>query len=108
MTENVLKTALSIIEKQSPLNIKETLEVLKRKPIIMMSWGSKDFKNIDNKGLIFKVNGRLHKGYVLISLSYNDTYKVDLINVRGRVIYSISDIYVDMLTETIDGKVEKS
>ncbi len=107
MTENVLKTALSIVDKQSTLNVKETLDVLKHQKLKMMSWGSRDFKNIENKGLIFKVSGHLHKGYVLVSLSYNDTFTVSLLNIRGRVIETITDVYVDSLTDLIDEKVEK-
>lgn len=107
MTEKVIKSAMTAIEKHSILNVKEVLEVLKHQPIKMMSWGTKDLKNLNNKGLIFKVNGNLHKGCVLISLSYNDTFQVDLINVRGRITETITDVYVDNLVDVIDEKIER-
>jgi hypothetical protein len=62
--------------------------------------------NYNNKGLLFTVNGRYHKGYVFVSLDFNDTYTVDIINFEGTILNTYEMIYFDMLTETIDNRIE--
>jgi len=50
-------------------------------------------------GLRFKFTNcpKVRNGEILIVLKGNDTYTVQIFNVRGREIYKASDIYCDML-----------
>lgn len=74
---------------------------------IVMSWGAFSFKGVSNKGLIFAVKGAIHKGFVLVTLNFMDTYDIHLINSKGEQVGdSVTDIYFDQLTEIIDGLVE--
>lgn len=73
----------------------------------VMSWGSHAFKNLDGKGLLFKVKGHKHKGYVLISLDWTVTHTIDFIATNGEVKKRITNVYFDELTERIDEYVEK-
>lgn len=88
-------------------NQNETLRLLKSSGAIMMSWGTSNLSRLGNQGLIFKTNGNHHKGYVLITLNWDDTYEVHLINNRARVLETITNVYWDELVNRIDEKVEK-
>jgi hypothetical protein len=75
------------------------------------SWGSNNFKSgidkEDNLGfLLFKVSGYKFKGSVKISLSFNDTYKVEFID-NKKVVNTMEEVYCDELNERIDEFVEK-
>ena len=87
-------------------NTLETIQLLKNKIEIFWSWGVSGLLNYNNKGLLFTVNGRYHKGYVFISLDFNDTYTVDIIDLKGNILNTYEMIYFDMLTETIDNRIE--
>jgi hypothetical protein len=80
------------------------LTVLKSSGFIFLSWGSHNFRALSNdKGLSFTVNGFVYQGEV--SVVYNagsDTFYVTI----GENTYK--NIYVDMLSEFIDEKVEKN
>lgn len=86
---------------------------------IMWSWGAKEFvalpevKQLDGRlqlgGLQFRVNGRLFKGIVMVSLMGNDTYTVRFCKMyKGRLnckkVYE--EVFCDQLTEIIDRFVE--
>ncbi len=88
-------------------DVKEILVFLQRYNFRFWSWGSKNFSNVDDKGLLFKVNGHHHKGYVLITLDWMDTFDVHIINTRGRVLDTFEGVYIDQLFETIDNRVER-
>jgi hypothetical protein len=88
-------------------------------PMALWAWGSKDYvalnegkmgENYVLGGLQFKVSGMKHKGLVLVRLMGNDTYTVEIGKVwkgewKSKAI--VSDVYCDMLMETIDGLVER-
>ena len=88
-------------------DVRETLSVLKHNLNIFWSWGVSRLTNVHNKGLMFKVNGHHHKGYVLITLDWSDTYNVHLISTHGNIIKSFDMVYFDMLVEIIDSNVER-
>lgn len=71
------------------------------------SWGVSKQINLFNKGLLLRVRGHHHDGYVLITLNWNDTYEVHLVKTNGKVVSSHEDIYCDMLQEFIDEKIER-
>lgn len=75
--------------------------------IKVMSWGACHFRNFDDMGLIFEVSGRKHKGYVLITLDWTDTYNVYLISYSGVIKKEMKGVYCDELTERIDESIEK-
>lgn len=75
--------------------------------IKVMSWAARSFANISGKGLLFRVSGFKHKGYVFIVLDYSDTYTVYLLNLQYDVKKKIEGVYCDELTDTIDSEVEK-
>ncbi|MEI7425150.1 MAG: hypothetical protein WCK10_03465 [Candidatus Staskawiczbacteria bacterium] len=94
---------------------KETIAVLKADFWMFASWGcskmgieGKSETNPDFvKMLLLKVNGHHHKGIVAITLEFNDTYTVHIINNRGRVLNTYTDVYFDQLFEVIDNRIEK-
>ena len=88
-------------------NPKETLEVLKYNRPIYWSWGVSNLINVENKGLLMKVRGHHHKGYVFITLGWDDVYKVHIISTRGNIKETFEGVYFDMLVEVIDNRIEK-
>lgn len=50
-------------------------------------------------GVAFKFTNcpKVRNGTVRVTLAGNDTYNVQILNVRGREIFKASDIYADML-----------
>ena len=88
-------------------NVSETLQVISHNKPMYWSWGVTDLTSLNGKGLIFKVNGHHHKGWVLITLDWTDTYNVDIINNKGEVIQHYDMVYFDMLSELIDNRIER-
>jgi hypothetical protein len=90
------------------INCNETMQQLKAGGIAkLMSWGARNYTNIDNKALLFRVSGFKHKGYVLITLAYDDTYTVYLLKLNGEIVKTMEMVYCDELTDKIDEAVEK-
>ena len=106
--------ALSTIDKvaiikaaaQREFDPKETFQWVRRNPIKTMSWGFNSPTIYANLALSFKVSGRHHKGIVLITLGWDDTYTVRLLNNNWVEKAKFEGIYCDMLNEFIDSKVE--
>jgi hypothetical protein len=105
MTQTI-KEAISPLMKME-FNIKETYDLISSNKPIFWSWGVHDLTNVINKGLMFKVNGNHHKGWVLITLDWTDTYDMYLITTHGNIVSEHHNIYFDELVDRIDTKVEK-
>ena len=88
-------------------SVQETLSQLNVIPQILWSWGMHDLNNIQGKGLLFKVQGHHHKGYVFITLSWMDTYTVRIVGMDGTILNTYENVYCDQLVEIIDNRVEK-
>lgn len=88
-------------------NVNETLQVITHNKPMYWSWGVSKLTSLDSKGLIFKVNGHHHKGWVLITLDWTDCYNVDIISNKGEVIQHYDMVYFDMLSELIDNRIER-
>jgi hypothetical protein len=88
-------------------NTEETLQVLMSDRPIYWSWGVSKLLNVNNKGLLMKVNGHHHKGYVFIVLGWEDLYEVHFISTHGNIKDSKEGIFFDMLVEVIDDRIEK-
>jgi len=85
----------------------ETLQWVRRNRLWCATWGFNSPTNWQNKALSFKVSGFHHKGTVLITLAWNDTYTVRLINTRGTIKKVFEEVYCDDLAELIDEQVER-
>ena len=88
-------------------NMQDTLRVLKMDINVYFSWGVSSLTNFENKVLILKVNGHHHKGLVLISLAWNDTYTVTIASTQNNVKKTYKEVYFDMLVDTIDKHIER-
>lgn len=107
----------NLVDKIKPLlkrdfNPSETLQWLTADRAMFWSWGVSKRIAIKDKegrftGLLLRVNGHHHNGWVLITLEWNDTYEVHLIKTNGTVVSSHEDIYCDVLAEFIDDKIER-
>lgn len=105
MTSNFLATIESI--KKDNFNVNETMQVLTSNLSVYWSWGVSTKINYQNKALILKVSGHHHKGYVVITLDYNDTYNVHMVNTRGTILNEYTMVYFDNLVELIDNRIER-
>jgi len=75
----------------------------------IMSWGIGKFAATvykDMPALKFKVNGRLHKGAVIIALNGADYYEVYLQNGKGTTLIN-DEVCFDELGDLIDEHIEK-
>lgn len=82
------------------------LAILKTNLTIVWSWGFHNPKPMDN-GLSFKVQGFLHKGWVVIEYNEGtDLFDIRLLTDRLNEVKSIENIYVDQLVDVIDDVVE--
>ena len=71
------------------------------------AWGAHAWVHHKDQFLRFKSEGFLHKGHVYIILGWDDTFTVILTSVRGKVISIDEGIFVDMLVQTIDRRIER-
>ena len=86
----------------------ETMQWLKRDMSIYWSWGVSRTVNLWNKGLLLTVQGHHHKGLVLITLSWDDTYTVRFYTSRYNETKPMKQmVYCDVLASTIDRVIEK-
>ena len=69
-------------------------------------WGAHAWTHHKDKFLRFKSEGFLFKGHVYITLGWDDTFTIIYTTIRGKVEDIQTGIYIDMLIDTIDRKVE--
>jgi len=88
---------------------------------VFWSWGASSFKTIPSNyieglgheyegGLMFYVRGHHHKGHVLITLAYDDTYTITLGHVKKGTIKpkkQVLGVHFDEMTGVIDALVER-
>ena len=85
----------------------ETLQLLKASGAVFGSWGTELIIPVEDKALILKVNGMKFDSFVIITLAWDDTYKVDFIDKDSEeVIKSLEDVYFYQLSHKIDAEVE--
>jgi hypothetical protein len=87
--------------------IEETFKLLSYHKIWLMSWGARKFTKFKDTGLFFTVSGFHHKGIVLITLAWDDTYTVTFLSSQWNVKDTFTNVYFDELAEVIDKKVER-
>lgn len=95
----------TVLERE--FNPEETLQVLKSNQAIYWSWGVAKLFQYENKSLFLKVNGFKHKGWVLITLGWDDTYTFRLLNNQYNEVHKETGVYVDEIRNRIDEVVEK-
>ena len=88
-------------------NTRETLLLLQQNKSIFWSWGVSKMVNLQNKGLMFKVSGHHHKGWVLVTLGWEDLYKVYIVSNTGKYLDEYTGIFFEDLQEVIDNRIEK-
>lgn len=88
-------------------NQKETMQWLTFNPLWVMTWAARDFTAYEDKALFFSVSGHHHKGIVLITLGWDDTYTVRLLSSQWNEKAKFENVYCDELAELIDQKVER-
>lgn len=87
--------------------IREQLVTMNPMPVIM-SWGISEWVATSYKdmpALRIKVNGRLHKGYVIVALNGSDYYEVYLYNDKGMTCVH-EEVCYDELGDIIDKAIE--
>jgi len=92
---------------ERPFDANETYALLRQRQQWLWSWGARNFTKFTDKAFFFTVSGHHHKGIVLITLGWNDTYTVRLLSSQWNLKDTITDVYFDQLSEIIDNKVER-
>ena len=85
----------------------ETMQWLTANRLWVMTWGARSFTRFEDKGLFFTVSGHHHKGIVLITLAWDDTYTVRLLSSQWNEKAKFENVYCDDLAELIDTKIER-
>ena len=96
------------IEKTREFDQETTFDFIKSFNAIPMSWGISEVKSYENKALLFRVNGFIHKGKVVILLNVLDYFDVYLLKDDGVVVKKIHDVFISDLVEVIDRNVERT
>lgn len=82
------------------------LSILRTNLNIVWSWGFNSPKPTQN-GLTFKVQGFLHKGWVVIEYNEgSDLFDVKLLSSQLKGVKFIEGVYFDELVDVIDNSVE--
>jgi hypothetical protein len=92
---------------ERPFSMNETLDVLRHNITIFWSWGVSKMHNFENKALVLKVSGYHHKGFVFITLAWDDTYSVYIVSNKGEIQEEYKNVFFDELTEIIDNRIER-
>lgn len=100
------------MEKEYVMHIAQTIgeQLLSLNPApVIMSWGIEEFAATTYRGLPalrIKVNGRLHTGYVIVTLNGSDYYEVYL--QKDKTIECVNEeVCFDELGDVIDRSIEK-
>jgi hypothetical protein len=88
-------------------NPQETMQWLTMNRLWLMTWGARNFTRYEDKALFFNVSGHHHKGIVLITLAWDDTYTVRLLSTQWNEKAKFENVYCDELASLIDEKVER-
>jgi hypothetical protein len=101
------KNTVLVSSVQREFDPKETIQWVLRNKLWAMTWGIRNYNEFDGKALFFTVSGHHHKGIVLITLAWNDTYTVRLLSSKWNEKTVFENVYCDDLAELIDSKVER-
>lgn len=103
---NLWKTVESKFQRE--FNPRETLNVLTYNKPTWWSWRvrPKSIKNFDGRCLVFRVKGQKFRGFVCITLGWEDLYHVHFVTDKFELKESMEGIYFDELAQRIDEKVK--
>jgi hypothetical protein len=101
------KNAVLKSTEERSFNQKETMQWLKANPLWLITWGARNFTRYEDKALFFTVSGNKHKGIVLITLAWDDTYTVRLLSTQWNEKAKFENVYCDELAEIIDINIER-
>ena len=86
---------------------KYIIDILQVQLMVVLSWGFHFPVEIEN-GLMFKVNGFLHKGWVKILYNQGtDLFDITLLDFKQNITKEIEGIYFDELVGVIDNNIER-
>jgi hypothetical protein len=102
--EKLNETVMNLL--MDKFNVIETYTILRSNPSIYWSWGVEKLVNMKGRGLMMKVNSHHHNGWVLITLGWDDYYRVHILTEFGEVLDSYEGICFDELVRTIDDRIE--
>jgi hypothetical protein len=105
---NLLPIVENFSQKGVEFNMKETITVLSYNKKLFWSWKVKKAINYKNKVLILSVNGRYHKGKILIRLNGLNLYDVMFVTTQNKIKKEITDIYDNIFSEIIDNCIESN
>jgi hypothetical protein len=82
-------------------------QVIALDPWSFGAYGSSDFISISEcsdyaGGLSFKVNGKRHKGNVMIFLKWSDVYHIVFMSKEGVPVKAFDNVYCDELIKALD------
>ena len=116
ITKNELETLAknNSGRKVSPEDVRE---ILRSNPIVTMSWGTHQLTAFGNQdgladALAFKVNGKIHKGWVLITLNFLDLFDIYLtkpslaIGSTKGMQPTAKNVYIEDFMQTLDNLIE--
>lgn len=104
MTFEFAQTVKSLQKRSFDPN--ETMQWLTANRMTFWSWGVSKRVNFDNKALALKVSARRWKGFVVITLGWDDIYIVSYMTQTGRIHKTFEGVYCDDLVEVIDNEIE--
>jgi hypothetical protein len=104
MSPKVFELVCSLGERE--FDFEQTMHVLTADKMIWWSWGVSGGK-CSQKWIVFKVNGHHHKGWVVITLGWEDLYKIYIVTTHGKIKHQQDGLYFDQIVEYIDKKIEK-
>jgi hypothetical protein len=104
MNEKVMELSKTLLQRE--FNVGETNDLLNMDMGRVICWGITKRIKVNNGGLLLKVNGHHHKGYVLITLGWEDLYKFHLITDKGVLKESVEGVFFEDLSKQIDQKIE--
>jgi len=76
------------------------------KLVVVWSWGATGWCRMSPYVLRFRVNGKLHRGYVFVCVTHADLFHVVFTTSRNRVVKTVTDVFVDDFVETLDAIIE--
>lgn len=89
------------------MNCAEAKALICQKWHIPASWGARNWTNVKNKALGFKVSGHHFKGVVFVTVNGSDLYDYYLVNAKHDIVKKVTDLYFDQLVDSLDESIEK-
>jgi hypothetical protein len=91
---------------QREFDAQQTHQVVSNPRMVYWSWGVSKKEMHRGTCLMYKVNGRLHKGWIAVTLGWSDLYDVHVVNRHGEILETRTDLYFDQLNEVMDTMIE--